>query len=266
LTFVEKIKQCDGRTGRRPLLDLLSALSLAVTQPYERLLEQLTDNTQPFRTLTLQAGFIAYLVLGQFALLLVWQVLRGAAGLLLGRPWPRLGGALFALYLLAGQVAVLLAWPPLVSAAMTARPGPLLADVVVTSHLALVVAALLLLVLIVVGWPLGWLWTRNFWLRLAQLLVIEVVAGQAVVAIECPLTTVERQLRGGAGYLHDLDNASAVGRFCNETLFFDRLDEEGQPRKAFVIAYVGFGLLVVLTWVFVPPWLPWRPPGVGSRQ
>jgi hypothetical protein len=134
----------------------------------------------------------------------------------------------------------------------------LLADLVVTIHLAFVVAVLLAQLLILVGWILHWAWVRNFWFRLAHLVAILIVAGQAVLDIECPLTTYERHLRGGD--LHDMTNASAIGRFCNETLFFDSTDENGEPRSIFMISYVSFAALVVLTWCFAPPRLPWRRP------
>ncbi len=223
-----------------------------MTQPYRDFLDLLADHGDFSRELTLQVCFIVYLVLGQVLVLLGWQGLRGVAGRL--RPRPRLPGVLFAVYLLAAQGALLLAWPRLASYALTTRPRVVLADVVVIGHVTLVLAALVALPLVLAGGPLGWGWTRNFWFRLGQLLVIEVVAGQAVVDIECPLTTIERQFRGGPGYLYDLDEASALGRFCNDMLYFD-------PREAgswLLAGYVTFGLLVVLSWVLVPPRFPWR--------
>jgi hypothetical protein len=124
------------------------------------------------------------------------------------------------------------------------------ADIIVTVHLAFMLFVLIAQLLIVAGWLLGWQWVRNFWFRLVHLLSIGFVAAQAVLGIECFLTTWERNLRDG--YLHDLDDASAIGRFANETLFF-------RPNPTlFLILYVAFALLVVLTWVFAPPRLPWR--------
>src|SRR5262249_1619913 len=125
----------------------------------------------------------------------------------------------FALFLLAGQAGLLYAWPPLVSAWL-ATDRIVLADAVVAFHLALGVGVLVALVLVVVRLPFGWRWTRSFWLRLAQLIVIEVVAGQAIVGIECPLKTAERELRGGGGTLNKVENASAIGAWSNRTLYF----------------------------------------------
>lgn len=256
-------------------------------QTYPELIRFLDDNDLPYHTLTLQYSFILYLVLGQVALLLLWRlVLRRG-----DRPasWRR--HVAFALYLLLGQAALFAAWPPLLSAWLSAD-RVLLADIVVTFHLGLVLAVLAALVLILVGWPLGWRWTRSFWFRLAQLLVIEVVAGQAVVGIECPLKTAERELRGGGGAMGDLDNASAVGRWSHRTLYFtdpkyiefeatrvanlvgsrspnalttavmatcvDGAPMEGLGR-VFMVAYLVVGLLTLATWVLVPPRLPWEP-------
>jgi hypothetical protein len=127
------------------------------------------------------------------------------------------------------------------------------ADILVTIHLGFMLFVLIGQILIVAGWLLRWEWVRNFWFRLIHLGSIVFVAAQAVFGIECPLTTWERELRGGR--LHDLESASAIGRFCNETLFF-------RPAPVvFAIVYVTFALLVLLTWIFAPPRLPWRRAG-----
>jgi hypothetical protein len=170
----------------------------------------------------------------------------------------------------------------------------LLADIVVTVHLTFVLFVLVAQVLIVAGWLLRWGWVRNFWFRLIHLASIGIVAAQAVVGIICPLTTLERYLRregeyprycallaanaaasrsenlltslvsatwagnpitvmDDAGPLHMLEHASAVGRFCNQTLFF-----RDPPKYLFPAIYVSFMSLVVLTWIFALPRLPWR--------
>jgi hypothetical protein len=177
----------------------------------------------------------------------------------------------------------------------------LLADIVVTVHLLFVLFVLIAQLFIVAGWLLRWSWVRNFWFRLLHLGSIGVVAGQAVAGIECPLTTVERDLRAeavspkycallaanlaasrsdnlltflapafsagdsdGILYkgrpLHMLERASAIGRFANHTLFF-----RDPPKLLFPIIYISFTLLVVLTWVFAAPRLPWRKVAVPIR-
>lgn len=145
--------------------------------------------------------------------------------------------------------------PPEPEAVMKSVP---LADVVVTLHFGFMVFVLLAQLLIFAGWVLRWGWIRNFPFRLVHLLSIVYVTVQAALDIECPLTTLERGLRGG--YLHDLEDASAVGRFCNDWLYIRDV-----PTVYFALAYGTFMLLVILTWVFAPPRFPWRKAGrVGS--
>jgi hypothetical protein len=237
-----------------------------MTESYRELLEYLGGAEHPFQTLTLQISFIVYLVLGQFVLLFLWRLLSGAARRFRAAPAPadtrRSGGIVFALYLLFGQVVLFLAWPFLVSAWL-ATDSIVLADILVVIHLALVLAVLLGLVLILVSFRTDWGWTRNFWLRITQLIVIEVVAGQAVVGLECPLATAERELRGGPGYLNEVDQASPVGRFCNEVLY---IGPKNWPRWVYMAIYGTVGLLVLLTWSLVPPRLPWRRPIVPAGE
>jgi hypothetical protein len=174
----------------------------------------------------------------------------------------------------------------------------LLADVVVTVHFLFMLFVLVAQLLIAVGWVLRWEWVRNFWFRLVHLASIGVVAAQALAGIVCPLTTLERYLRKeaeypsycallasnmvasrsesfltslvaatwagnsmtvmepppyGGKYLHNVERASAIGRFCNQTLFYS-----DPPKWLFPSIYVSFASLVVLTWIFAPPRLPWR--------
>jgi hypothetical protein len=65
----------------------------------------------------------------------------------------------------------------------------LLADILVTVHLAFMLFVVIAQMLIVAGWLLRWNWVRNFWFRMVHLLSIAVVAGQAGLRIECPLAT-----------------------------------------------------------------------------
>src|SRR5262245_18735759 len=210
--------------------------------------------------MSVQFFFLAYLLLGQGLLLAAWRLLRGAAGLVRAGAAPAAaswwGRAAFGAFLLAGQVALLLGWRPLVAALVAANPT-LLADVVVVAHLAFVVAVLLTLLLVLAGWPLGWRWTGNFWFRLAQLVAIEVVAGQAIVGLECPMTTWERELRPEGKtedgetirLLHNLEGASRVGATCHDILFSLRGE---QFKGLFAAIYGSVALVVLLTWVVTP--------------
>jgi hypothetical protein len=223
-----------------------------VTKPYHDLLDTLIETDKPFVRLSLQFAFILYLLAGQVLALLLWRLFAPSRA---GEP-SRLKSIFFALYLLVAQVTLFVGWPFLVGAWQTASPI-LLADIVVTFHLVLVLAVPVALLLILIGWPFGWKWTRHFWFRLAQLIVIEVVAGQAIVGIECPLKTIERHLRGGydadgESLLHNLDEASAIGAWCNQLLYYDA------EASIFMWIYASVALLVLLTWILAPPLFPWR--------
>ena len=121
------------------------------------------------------------------------------------------------------------------------------------------------------------MWPRNFWLRLLHLVCIEIVVGQTFVALECPLTSVERDLRGsllpddprndeltagqmGTKRLDYLEGASPIARFCHDKLFHPLPQRISDGIYPFVVA--PFGLVMLLTWVFVPP----RAPSHSSRS
>jgi hypothetical protein len=123
-----------------------------------------------------------------------------------------------------------------------------LADVVVAFHLAYVSFVVFGLVLIILGIPLRWQWTRNFWLRITHLAMIIVVAGEAMLDITCPLTTLENQLLTLAG--QPAEERSFMGRLLNDLMFpFDCPDSSW----VWPVAYVGFAGLVLLTFVVAPP-------------
>jgi hypothetical protein len=199
---------------------------------------------------TTQLAFLFYLLLGQAIPLLVWVGLR--------RAWPRRparqGPAApsrwravpFAVYMLLAQVALLLAWPRLVELWINAEKITR-AGLITMVHFVFVYGVLLSLVLILVGGLLRWRWTRNFWFRLLHLIAIEVVAAQGVVQLECPLTTIDREMRGS---VYDSSGSSPVVRFCHRLVYF-RTD-----LWVLRVGYVVFGTLVLLAWVLIPPRQP----------
>lgn len=157
------------------------------------------------------------------------------------------------------------------------------ADVLVVIHLAYVGFVVVGLVAIFAGMLLRWQWIRNPWFRWTHLAMILIVAGEAIVDFECPLTTWEKALRyrswamkidpplpqrvtswwGSLGSpfgdsyvfwrVYDTwspryDNSETfVGR-CLDTIMFPRL-----PEWAFTPIYIGFALVVAGTFVLAPP-------------
>ena len=120
-----------------------------------------------------------------------------------------------------------------------------LADAVLALHVAVVLFVVLGLVLVLVGNPLGWAFVNRWWLRLAHLLAIAVVAAQAWWGLVCPLTTLEMWLRrqaGESGYA-----GSFVQHWLHRLLYWDA------PDWVFMLAYTAFGLAVAAAWWRYPP-------------
>jgi hypothetical protein len=129
-----------------------------------------------------------------------------------------------------------------------------LADVVVAIHFAYVSFVVFGLLFIAVGIPFRWQWTRNFWLRFTHLLMIVVVAAEALLNITCPLTRWETQLNQASG--RPIEERSFVGRMLNDLMFFDCPDNSW----IWPVVYLGFAGLVLMTFVIAPP--RWKRPSV----
>src|SRR5262245_48484419 len=114
----------------------------------------------------------------------------------------------------------------------------LLADVVVAVHVAYVAFVVVGQLLILAGVARGWRWVRNPWFRLAHLAAILIVAAEALLDIDCPLTIWEHQLRVRGG------QATAGGTFIGDLLH--RLIFYDFPPWVFTTAYVAFAAVVGL--------------------
>ncbi|MBX9679795.1 MAG: DUF2784 domain-containing protein [Gemmataceae bacterium] len=121
----------------------------------------------------------------------------------------------------------------------------LLADLIVVLHVVYVGFVVLGQFVIVLGALLRWSWVRNFWFRTVHLSMMLVVAIEAALAIECPMTDWERNLRYAAG--ESVSAESFVGRIMQTLLF--------PAWEAWVFKYVYFGVaaFILATFVFVPP-------------
>jgi hypothetical protein len=128
-----------------------------------------------------------------------------------------------------------------------------LLDILVTLHLAFVLFVLIGQLLIVVGWACGWSWVRNFWFRAVHLLCIAVVAAEGMGKVTCPITIWENRVRyDSEPAVEHPEGRSAIARRSHELLY--------QPGDAkwYRLGHIAFGVLVLLTFVLVPPRLPWR--------
>jgi len=107
-----------------------------------------------------------------------------------------------------------------------------------------------LFVLFVVGglpviWIGAWLrlnFVRNIWFRIAHLFAILFVVGESLLGMVCPLTTWEDELR----QLETSD--SFIQRWLHGILFYD------VPEGMLTIVYVLFALLVLATFILIPPY------------
>ncbi len=74
-------------------------------------------------------------------------------------------------------------------------PYQALADLVLASHVLVVVFVIVGLLLIVAGNLLQWRWAKAVWFRATHLLAIAIVVAESWLGITCPLTSLERALR-----------------------------------------------------------------------
>lgn len=98
-------------------------------------------------------------------------------------------------------------------------PYPLLADLVLLLHFAVVLFVVVGLPLIIVGNRLRWCWVNTLRFRLAHLAAISIVAAQAWLGQACPLTTLEIWLRRQAGQA--TYRASFIEHWVQRVLYYE---------------------------------------------
>jgi hypothetical protein len=123
-----------------------------------------------------------------------------------------------------------------------------LADLIVVVHAAYIAFVVLGVPAILFGAWRGWRFARNFWFRVVHLLMIGVVALEAIVGVLCPLTEWEDQLREAAG--QSVEQGSFVGRWVHQLIFVDLSFE------AITVCYCVFAALVILMFITIPPRRP----------
>ena len=121
----------------------------------------------------------------------------------------------------------------------------LLADAVLSLHVAVVVFVVGGLVVIVGGNFAGWRWINALWFRVAHLAAIAIVAAEAWFGAVCPLTTLEMWLRARARAT--TYSGSFIEHWLQRLLYYDA------PPWVFTLAYSLFGLAVVAAWWWFPP-------------
>jgi hypothetical protein len=123
----------------------------------------------------------------------------------------------------------------------------LAADAMSALHLALMLFLIFGQLAIIVGIIFRWRWIRNPTFRWVHMAIILIVAVEAILEINCPLTDWERDLRrlGGAWG----EEMSFTARVVRWLLFPD-------VSMDFLFAcYIGFAVTVLLTFIIAPPWI-----------
>jgi hypothetical protein len=126
-----------------------------------------------------------------------------------------------------------------------ALPYQLLADVVLTLHVAIVTFVVGGLVLIIVGNLRAWRWVNALWFRLAHLAAIAVVVAEAWFGVVCPLTSLEMWLRAKARTT--TYTGSFVEHWLQHILYYEA------QTWVFTVGYSLFALAVAATWWYFPP-------------
>jgi polyferredoxin len=124
-------------------------------------------------------------------------------------------------------------------------PYQLLADVVLSLHVAIVAFVVGGLVLIIAGNLRAWRWVNALWFRAAHLAAITVVVAEAWFGAVCPFTSLEMWLRTKAR------TTTYAGSFIEHWL--QRILYYEAPSWVFTVVYSLFGLVVAAVWWYFPP-------------
>jgi hypothetical protein len=128
---------------------------------------------------------------------------------------------------------------------MTGKSSLIAADTILAIHVGFVIFVILGLLLVFIGHALSWHWVRNPVFRVIHLLAVLFVVLQSWLGMICPLTTWEMQLRRNAG--DAVYTGSFISHWLQELLYYQA------PAWVFVVCYTLFGMLVILSWVWVRP-------------
>jgi hypothetical protein len=117
----------------------------------------------------------------------------------------------------------------------------MLADAIVVVHFLIVLFILAGVPLVYLGAALHWAWVRRWLWRLLHLGAILFIAAESLLGISCPLTVWEYALRGRQS------TRGFIEHWVDRILFYDA------PPWVFTAGYIAFAVLVLVTWIAVPP-------------
>lgn len=119
------------------------------------------------------------------------------------------------------------------------------ADMLGLVHAAVVAFVLGGEALILLGWMLGWSWTRGALFRRLHAATIAVIMAIAASGEWCPLTIWESQLRQQAG--QEAYTQGFIATWLQKLLYYDA------PLWVFIVLYAAFSALVAWTYWRYPP-------------
>lgn len=122
------------------------------------------------------------------------------------------------------------------------------ADLVFIFHFLYILFIVLGQIYILLGVLFNWGFVRNLWFRLIHLGGIIVVSIQEFLDLSCPLTLLEDYLNRLAGKSYEQD-LTFLGRLLNKLIY------QSVPNWLLSFLYIGFGLIVLLTFLIFPPLL-----------
>ncbi|NEX13057.1 MAG: DUF2784 domain-containing protein [Prosthecochloris sp.] len=120
-----------------------------------------------------------------------------------------------------------------------------IADVILLLHLGFITFVIGGEVCVIIGYFKNWLWVRNFIFRIFHTSAIGFVLIQTWFNQICPLTVWENALRNEAG--QDTYSGTFVGHWVGQLVFYDA------PQWVFITIYTIFGIVVLLSWIYVTP-------------
>ena len=123
----------------------------------------------------------------------------------------------------------------------------LLADVVLSTHFALVLFVIAGQLFILLGWSLRWTWVRNLSFRLTHLIIIVFIMIEDWFGATCPLTNLEQWLRHKA---HAETYSRSFVAYWLGKLQYSFYDT---PHWIFAVISSAFGVLVLIAIAGYPP-------------
>ncbi len=124
----------------------------------------------------------------------------------------------------------------------------LLAGLVLTFHVGVILFNLFGLIAIPLGGWRGWAFVRVFWWRALHLVILALVAVQAVLQQACFLTLWQGALQRYAG--EAASDMPLIERWVNRLVFWPL------PLRFFAALYVAVCAYTLLLWWLVPPRRP----------